>query len=1099
MELGAWLRDLGLERYEAAFRDQAIDMDILPELTESDLAQLGVVLGDRKRLRKAIADLSLRAVIRLATPGPRAARDAAERRPVAVMFCDLVGSTNLSARLDAEDWRDLLGEYIDEAVKQITHFGGHVLKILGDGVMALFGYPTAQENDAERAARAGLAIHRALDEINVRNVARGLPALVARVGIDLGPVVVDSTGEVFGDPPNVAARVQTAAEPGQLLVTAAVQRQIAGLFVAEDKGPHDLKGVQERMTLFRVVRLSGGGRRSVQKELTPLVNREQEKAVLRARWQSARAGEGQVLLFTGEPGIGKSRIVDEFHSWLRDTPHTWIEWRSSQLLQNTPLHPMIEWARQRFGGEDVGADKRLHELEAALENVGLDPEEYAPLLAPIIDLPLPSARELKLPPEELRRRQMAAIAEWILAGAKTQPIVLVIEDLHWTDPTTLEVLSRIAERAAEAPLFVIATARPEFLPAWDSRPDFAAMNIGPLDRAQILTMVGEISARIGLSREAADHLTERTGGVPLFVEELTRLLVERGGLGDDHALPPTLQQSLAARLDRLGPAREAAMIGSVLGREFSFALLCAVAGTDEAELGRALEKLAEAGILIVDGRAPDANCRFRHALIQDSAYETLLKSRRQTLHRRAAEILRDRLAARATAEPEAIAHHFTLAGLADEAIEWWGKAGDQALRRSAFREAIAHLSKAIELADREAATPTALSPQWQDRRVRLQSEYGTAVAWLRGFGADETKAAFARARELAEAAGQIEQRATSYYGVWVGHLVRAELAAARERAEALVAEMQTGGPSALLATAHRLLAMTAWLQGDYGPSRAHSEAAIAMSSLERDLEGRRVFGQDNSVVAPCYLAYVLWLTGHVRPALELVARYLNMVDASNHLPTQVNAIDHAAILAVARGDHVAARPLAARMAELSAGPGLTLYSTSAEMILTWCDGRERGASGVIERMRAAIAAYAAPGSGILLPLYNALLAEFEADGPDPDRALSTFEEALKYARVSGEHWTTPLLHRIRGDILLKLGQPALAEQAYIAGIDIARAQGARCFGLQAAVRLATLYGAPRAREASDRLAAALEGFPAATEWKEIDDARALLEALARSG
>ncbi len=452
-----------------------------------------------------------------------------------------------------------------------------------------------------------------------------------------------------------------------------------------------------------------------------------------ARWRSARSGSGQILLFIGEPGIGKSRLVDEFHEWLADTPHTWVEWRASQILQNTPLQPVVEWARTRFGGEEVAAEQRLLELKTSLANVLLDPEEYAPLLAPIIDLQLVSTRVAKLGSEELRRRQMEAIVAWILGAARPQPMVLVIEDLHWTDPSTLEVLDRLVERAAEARLLVIATARPEYSNSWQEGPGLAVMTIAPLPRSQILTMISEISERYALSRETAENLAERTGGVPLFVEEVVRLLRERGAEGVEQALPPTLRQSLAARLDRLGPAREVAMIGSVLGREFSHALLADVANIDEAELDDALDKLTEAGILIIDGRAAEANYRFKHALIQDSAYETLLKSRRQTLHQRAAETMRDRFGARAEAEPEAIAHHFTRAGLTDEAIDWWGKAGDQALRRSAFREAIAHLGKAIEMADKEAASKPSRPPEWQSRRVKLQAEFGTAVAWLRGF------------------------------------------------------------------------------------------------------------------------------------------------------------------------------------------------------------------------------------------------------------------------------------------------------------------------------------------------------------------------------
>ncbi len=372
------------------------------------------------------------------------------------------------------------------------------------------------------------------------------------------------------------------------------------------------------------------------------------------------------------------------------------------------------------------------------------------------------------------------------------------------------------------------------------------------------------------------------------------------------------------------------------------------------------------------------------------------------------------------------------------------------------------------------------------------------MALLRGFGAEEAKAAFARAQELAGPAGPISERAATYYGVWVGHLVRAELAAARARGEAFVAEMRPGGPSALLATAHRCVGMTAWLQGDYGPAREHNQAALDLSDAERDREGRKIFGQDTSVAAGIYLAHSIWLTGHVAQARELAERQLRSADATQHLPTQVNAIDQVAILAIAAGDYATARPLAVRLLQLSDGPGLTLYSSSAKMILACCDGLEHGAAGVIDRLREAIAEYTAPGSKILFPLYTGLLAEFEVDGPAPDRALASMDEALAFSRLSGELWTDPVLHRIRGDILLKRGHQADAERAYLAALEIARAQSSCCFGLQAALALARIYGQPRAREASNRLAAALEAFPAGAEWRQIDEARALMESLARA-
>ena len=395
----------------------------------------------------------------------------------------------------------MVGAYLDAASAAVTEMGGKVAKKLGDGLMALFGYPVAQENDAERAVRAALSIQRALAELNRKNADTGKPALAARIAIDSGPVVVDAAGEIFGDVPNIAARAQALAEPSSVVVTARVQRQIAGLFVAEERGSHELKGVPEPVTLFRLVRASGGGRRARQRHLTPLVGRDEEIGMLMRRWERARQGEGQFVLIVGEPGLGKSRLLEEFHDRLRDTPHTWTEWSFLQLLQNTPLHPITEWGRQRFGSSDIPAERRLADLENSLAQVKLDPTENILLLAPLLDIPLPQDRAPPLTADELRRRQLAALTAWLLASARIQPVVLALEDLHWADPTSLDLLRGIAERGALAPLLVVATTRPEFRPPWGKRSHHVTISLAPLDHAQARDMVAELSARHALPRE----------------------------------------------------------------------------------------------------------------------------------------------------------------------------------------------------------------------------------------------------------------------------------------------------------------------------------------------------------------------------------------------------------------------------------------------------------------------------------------------------------------------------------------------------------------------------------------------------------------------
>jgi class 3 adenylate cyclase/tetratricopeptide (TPR) repeat protein len=1117
MDVGEWLRGLGLGEYEERFQNNRVGADVLPRLTADDLRDIGVsAVGDRRRLLDAITALAA-ATSSAEVPGsPSKSSTAkgrpqisAERRPITVMFCDLVGSTDLAAQLDAEDWRDLVSAYLDQASGAVAGFGGHVLQKLGDGLMALFGYPLAQENDAERAIRAALAIQRGLGELNARNAVKGAPELSARIGLAMGPVVVDAAGEVFGDAPNIAARVQAAAEPGSVLVTANIQRQVAGLFVAEEQGVHHLKGAPLPVTLYRIVRASGGVWRGGARTLTPFIGREEETGLLMRCWERARGGDGQLVQIVGEPGIGKSRLLEEFHKRLGETPHTWSIWSASQLLQNTPLHPIAEWGRFRFGAQ-LPAEQRFADLEGTLRLIGLDARKYAPLLAPLVDIPLPSGRVASFPPKEMRRRQLSAVVAWALAGARSQPTALAFEDLQWADPTSLELMRALAERGAQAPLLVVVTVRPEFHPPWSLRAHHNVISLSPLDRAQVARMVGVLASRHTLSKEVIEGVSERTGGVPLFVEEVTRLLLERGAEVGAQAIPPTLQQSLAARLDRLGAAREVAQIGAMLGRDFNYALLRGVAGAgngvapngdagkpgpDGAGLLRALERLVEADILLVDGVGRQANYRFKHALIQDAAYESLLKSRRQALHRCAAEILRDQYD-RAAAEPEVIAHHFTEASLDDLAIEWWGKAGDQALRRSASQEAIAHLGKAIALADKPRSGRSA---DVSSQRVQLHVAYANALIAARGHGALETAEAFAKARGSASGDEDAPARLSADYGLWAGCYVRGELTAMKTHAAACLADIEGRPDSPEASVAHRVVGTTLWVGGEYEEARNHLERALALFQPGRDDDLAFRFGQDAGVAAMADLAHALWPAGDVDRATSLMERLEARIAGVAHVGTIAFGRFHLAAFELRRGDRWRVTPHALELARITREHDLPLFQVFGLFIEGFAtlesgapggglDGMRRGAE--LLRKRNIM-----PFDGLL----KIALAEAELLGGDPDRAVATIDEALAACDNTGYRAFEPELRRARGEMLLRrdAANCDAAEEEFRSAINVARRQRALSFVLRAALSLAKLHESlNRPADARAVLEPVLEGISPTPGMPEIVEAESLLARLA---
>ena len=1094
MNVAQWLNAIDLGQYETVFREHEIDAGVLRDLVEADLEKIGVPLGHRKRLLRAIAALGTgETVAKSPSPAPASSPATAERRPITVMFCDLVGSTSLAAKLDAEDWRTLVNTYLDEASAAVTGLGGHVLKKLGDGLMSLFGYPHAQENDAERAVRAALAIQRALVEINARNATRGAPELSARIGLDSGQVVIDATGEVFGDAPNIAARVQSAAEPGSVLITMNVQRQVVGLFVVEEQGAREVKGVAEPIGLYRIVRASGA-RRFGARALTPLVGREEELDLLLRRWERAAKGEGQFVQIVGEPGIGKSRLVEEFRLKLGETPHTWAEFSSSQLLQNTPLHPIAEWGRQRFGADEPAA-RRLADLENTLRLIGLDAAEYAPLLAPLVEIPLPEERAAKLAPEELRRRQLTALIAWYLAGARTQPAVLAFEDLHWADPTSLDLIQALAERGRTAPLFIIATARPEFRPPWSLRSHHSVISLRPLDRADVAQMVGELAARHALSQEVIEGVSERTGGVPLFVEEVARLLLEHGEAGGLQAIPPTLQQSLAARLDRLGEAREVAQISAVLGRDFTYALLQAVGGVDDPALQSALDRLADADLLIAEGAGSEANYRFKHALVKDAAYQSLLKSRRQQLHARVAQVFEDRFPVVVETQPELLAYHLTEAGLDARAADAWARAGRAALGRSAMREAANSLSRAVGLLR---GMPS--SPERQRLELELLGALGVALTNTLGPASPEAQAAHERADQLSQELGDRKARFRARWNLWRVYNVRAEFDSAVAVGDALLAEAQADGDADHEVQARHALWSSRIYRGDLEAGFHHVDRALTLYEIGRHGKQALTFGgHDARECGLTQSSNALFLLGYPERALARNAEGVAHALALGQPQVVAHAHNWGSLLLQLAGEFEELDRRITLLERLADEHGLAIYYPEARILAAWRAVREERDDHAAEEMRNFLDRRAAMGTAFVQTYFLMLLADAWLRLGRSDEAQAVLEEGLARASATGEHFCTAELHRLSARACLARDARAnrVAEAALDAALAAARHQSSRIFELRAACDLSRLW-ADRGdrRNAHDLLAPVYGWFTEGFHTADLKDAKALLEELA---
>ena len=1135
MDVGAWLRSLGLERYDQAFRDNDVGADVLPDLTAEDLVGLGVTsIGHRRTLLAAIAALR-------AGPSPSGAASApverapdaiptanppdAERRQLTVMFVDLVGSTAMSARLDPEDLRDVIGAYHRFVAAAVGRHGGFVAKYMGDGVLAYFGYPRANEDDAERAVRAGMAIVEAAGELPAPETEGQLRA---RVGIATGLVVVGDlvdVGEarergVVGETPNLAARLQALAEPDAVVIGPQTRRLLGGLFECRDLGDVAVKGLDERVRAYRVLRPSGidsrfealhGGAAGA---LTPLVGREEEIELLLRRWRQARDGEGRAVLLSGEAGIGKSRIARAVQERLADEPHTRLLYFCSPHHRDSALHPFVRQLERAAGFErNNPADVKLDRLEALLASSSRDVARDAAMLAELLSIPsgdrYPPRPDL-VSPQKRKEETLAALLAQLDGLAAHRPVLLVFEDAHWIDPTSLELLERTIDRVHGLPVLLIVTARPEFAPPWAGRPHVTVHPLNRLSRRDAAALIGRVTGGRDLPREVEDQIVARTDGVPLFVEELTKTILESGALrgeGDryvltaplpSHAIPTTLHASLAARLDRLSPVRKIAEIGAAIGREFSHELIAAVAAeTPASELDDALRQLVASELLYSRGTPPDAVYTFKHALVQDAAYCALLRGARQQLHARIAGTLEARFPEVVAAQPELLARHCTEGGLAERAVGYWLAAAERALRAAANAEAIEHLSRGIQLL-------TSSLPDTPERRrteLRFQTMLGPALLATKGWAAAEAAQAYHRAEELCRALGDPGERFKVVVGLWFFHLTRGETRQAGSLGEELfrLAEQQNDDDLRLQAL-HAAWGRSMWV-GQFAAGLEYAERGLALYSPSQHASHALTYGgHDPGVCGWARGGMDLWFLGYPDRADEYVRRALALAEEIAHPPTVAHALNYGILCQQLRRDAATVRSWGERLASLAAEHGLALFAATAISARGWTLANDGRVTSSLAELRRGLDGCIGLGMRLFEPYHKALLADVCLAAGDRAAALRLVEDAMRFAEESGVRFWDAELLRLKGKLLARLSPggagPQEVEACYQGALAIARGQQARSLELRAAMGLARLWrDQGRHAEARELLAPIYGWFTEGFDTPDLSEAKELLDAL----
>ncbi len=1090
-DTNSWLEGLGLGRYAALFAEQEITFDALWHLTEDDLKELGLPIGPRRIVSAAIANRSGLADTASAEPVSGDAPPVEpERRQLTVMFCDLVGSTALSRRLDPEDLRETLSSFQDAITAAVRAYGGYVARHLGDGVLSYFGWPLANENQSESAVWAGLDAVTATAGLTAKD---GTP-LSVRVGIASGLVIVgDIVGQLSRDPesvtgetPNLAARLQGLATPGEVIIDSRTRTLVADVFALDDFGRHDLKGFAEPVPAWKVVGEGSAENRfeAVHADrLAPFVGRSHELGLVRERWEIARQGEGQVVLFCGEPGMGKSRFVEAFGRQIAEESFTRLSYQCSPHHRNRDLFPAIQQIRRRAGLDPSDdTEQKLDKLEALLGTPENGNVMTHKVLASLLSVPFEHRYgEMKLSPQQLRERTIDTLVGQIVALSAEKPVLFLMEDAHWIDPTTEMLVSEAMQRITDSAVLALITYRPSYEPPWPNLVNQSKLFLNRLAKSQAEEIVQSIGGK-HIPAEAVQEIVARSDGIPLFVEELTKSLVESGDFQD---IPGSLQVLLSARIDRLGEAKKALQVASVIGRPFDKAFLQAVGAFDDTTLDAAMDAMLDAGLLVRTLRKSRVMYRFKHALIQDVAYETLLRSRRREHHGRVAEVLLRDSTPETVDDPELIAYHLSHAKQLDESTTFWLLAGRRAGQRSAHREAIANLENGLSDLSQLPA-----SPLRDDREFEIRTVLGASLLSLEGWSAPRVAQNYERARVLCEGGGDTSKLFIALRGQANVFFLNGRVGKAYEVVTRLVEIAEEREESALMLDAYRSSGMCKLFSGSFAEARERLQQANSLYDRQEHHALAYVYGTDPAVLGTVSLGWANWFLGDPVEARANSAAALSLASELDHPFSLAYAHCLSASLNQFCRRPEAVIEHATAAADLAAEHGYTYWQSWAEIMHGWAEAAQGRVGAGIERLKRGHRIYKGTGAKQITPYVMTLLAEMQGWAGSPRDGLEVLHSVLDPQKKTDVHFFRAESLRLAGQLSIEQGKDA-AGGYFDNAIELARRQGAVMLEIRALT--AALAAGLADDSALKRLKSLMEAINPADDDPDIVEARQAVE------